>query len=64
MVCMSVKRNVDPLNEKDICWRKQDVPCAIEEFFRREQEKPWWLRSNACMLVCNCPKCTRQRGTL
>jgi hypothetical protein len=34
-----------------------DRPCAIEEFFRQEQKKPWWMRSSSCLLYCNCPKC-------
>jgi hypothetical protein len=31
--------------------------CAYEEFWRREQENPPWMRSGACMLVCRCEKC-------
>lgn len=34
-------------------------PCAIQEFFKHEQQtKPWWLQSQSCNMVCFCPKCT------
>lgn len=32
-------------------------PCMIEEFFRREQEKPANQRARSCMISCPCPKC-------
>jgi hypothetical protein len=42
----------------------REQPCLMEEFFRRQQELPPGMRSAGALLVCNCPRCTRQRGTL
>jgi len=38
--------------------------CALERFFREEQKKPPGLQQKGALLVCNCKKCQRQRGTL
>lgn len=31
--------------------------CAIEEFFKMQQDKPPWLRATACYMTCFCKKC-------
>lgn len=33
-----------------------EQPCLIEEFFKKEQEKPAHLRSNSCLIACPCPR--------
>lgn len=44
-------------NEKQIVPEEQK--CAMDEFFKNQQKKPPWLRSQGALLVCNCPKCNR-----
>jgi hypothetical protein len=47
----------------DLIWSDKFDICSIDEFFRKEQEKPAHLRSNSVMMVCYCKKC-RNRYTL
>jgi hypothetical protein len=35
----------------------KDHPCLVEEFFRKEAEKPAEFRQKFCMISCNCWKC-------
>jgi hypothetical protein len=35
----------------------KDHPCLVEEFFRKEAEKPVELRQKFCMISCDCWKC-------
>lgn len=34
-----------------------DIPCAIDAFFRHEAKKPAHLRKNYCHIACRCRKC-------
>ena len=50
----------------DRIWEEPER-CAIAEFFREEAKKPIGSRSNACMIVCRCKRCsigTLQCGSL
>ena len=40
----------------DPMWNEEQT-CLVEEFFRKEAEKPHSQRSNSCMISCSCPKC-------
>lgn len=36
--------------------------CLVEEFFKKEEQKPSYLRAKSCMISCPCRKCSP--GTL
>lgn len=45
------------LDKNDQYRLPKDEICLMDMFWEEEQKKPEWLRSAACLLVCNCKKC-------
>ena len=40
--------------------KAKDQICLIEEFFRREAQKPAWKRQHSCMISCPCSRCNNR----
>lgn len=50
-------RKLFKMNSNSTEKNKQEK-CAIDIFLEKEKEKPFNLRSNLCLISCNCNKCS------